>query len=151
MSSAIASARKRRAPNEQPPSRPGFDPRQQANTNTNNAQVGATGAQQGGLTLPQVIALVDKRLIALETAAKTAATESALTESAADVPENLTAILEEYNNRHEILGNEIQSIAEQLESLKTTVLQLQSYTMEVNKKLVDNLLLATTESTGVEM
>jgi hypothetical protein len=147
MSSAIASARKRRAPNEQPPPRPGFDPRQQANSNTNNAQVGATGAQPGGLTLPQVIALVDKRLIALETAAKTAATESA---ESADVPENLTAILEEYNNRHEILGNEIQSIAEQLESLKTTVLQLQSYTMEVNKKLLDNLLLAT-ESTGIEM
>jgi hypothetical protein len=136
MSSAIASARKRRAPNEQPPPRAGFNPQVAASS-------AAQQQPQAGLTLPQVIALVDKRLIALETAAKTVAAESSLTESAAaaDVPENLTAILEEYNNRHEILGTEIQSISEQLESLKTTVLQLQSYTMDVNKKLVENLLL----------
>lgn len=142
MSSAIASARKRRAPNEQPPPRAGFNPQVAASSV-------AQQQPQGGLTLPQVIALVDKRLIALETAAKTAAADSSLTESAAaaDVPENLTAILEEYNNRHEILGTEIQSISEQLESLKTTVLQLQSYTMDVNKKLVENLLL-TKESTA---
>jgi hypothetical protein len=144
MSSAIASARKRRAPNEQPPPRAGFNP-QVASSAVAQQQ------PQAGLTLPQVIALVDKRLIALETAAKTAAADSSLTESAAaaaaDVPENLTAILEEYNNRHEILGTEIQSISEQLESLKTTVLQLQSYTMDVNKKLVENLLL-TKESTA---
>ena len=143
MSSAIASARKRRAPNEQPPPRAGFNPQVAASSV-------AQQQPQGGLTLPQVIALVDKRLIALETAAKTAAADSSLTESAAaaaDVPENLSAILEEYNNRHEILGTEIQSISEQLESLKTTVLQLQSYTMDVNKKLVENLLL-TKESTA---
>jgi len=143
MSSAIASARKRRAPNEQPPARPGFDPRQQQQQQqqAQNSQV--------GLTLPQVIALVDKRLTALETSAKTtsAAISAGGEDAKVDIPENLNAILEEYNNRHEILGNEIQSIMEKLEELKTTILKVQTYTMDVNKKLVDHLL-SNVESTG---
>ena len=144
MSSAIASARKRRAPNEQPPARPGFDPRQQQQQKQQQAQ-----NSQVGLTLPQVIALVDKRLTALETSAKTtsAAISAGGEDAKVDIPENLNAILEEYNNRHEILGNEIQSIMEKLEELKTTILKVQTYTMDVNKKLVDHLL-SNVESTG---
>lgn len=71
--------------------------------------------QSAGLTLPQVIALVDKRLIHLETnmATKT------------DVPPN-----DEIENRFEILAEEISNI-------KEIVLKLQSYTMSVNKMLLD--------------
>jgi hypothetical protein len=138
MSSAIAAARKRRAP---PPVEPSPSQQlkngnyqnqfqqqnpnqfQQQNLNQNQFQQQNSNV---GLTLPQVIEVVDKRLIILETANKTNL-----------VPANLTEILNEYNSRHEILAEENQVLREEISNLKNTMLQLQTFTMDVNKKLVN--------------
>jgi hypothetical protein len=125
MSQAIASARNRRAfntPNTPVPvSAPSSQGQVQPNVNTQ------------GLTLPQVIALVDKRLITLETFMKetnaqpaTASADNITLTNSIPIPE----ILDEFNSRFEIL-------AQELETIKDVVLKLQSYTMEVNKMLVD--------------
>ena len=109
MSAALSAAKKRRAPIAVDP--PKFSPIQQ--------QQQQQPPQVGGLTLQQVIALIDKRLINLETAE---VNETDTTE--------LEDMTEEYENRFDILAQEISE-------LKQTVLSLQTYTMEVNKMLFD--------------
>lgn len=132
MSQALASARKRRAPNAEPP-----QPQIQ-----NNRPNGQPNGQPQGLTLPQVISLVDKRLVTLETfmtetknsnfqnlqnMQNVQNVQSKVPENA--IPSNLTEILDEFNSRHELLADEIGS-------LKNLVMSLQSYTMDVNKMLL---------------
>jgi len=91
-----------------------------------------------GLTLPQVISLVDKRLVTLETFM----TETQNRSSNEILPTGETTpmisstempsseVLNEYNHRFELL-------AEEIGNLKHIVLSLQSYTMDVNKMLVE--------------
>jgi enamine deaminase RidA (YjgF/YER057c/UK114 family) len=142
MSQALASARKRRAP---APVNPLPTPTQQTNS--------ISGSPNSGLTLPQVISLVDRRLINLEnfmnetrnngvlsqnTNVNTSATVVSNASSAAatetgkyeELTEDLTNIVEEVNSRFELLAGEI------LE-MKNIVLKLQSFTMEVNKTLLE--------------
>jgi len=122
-SSSIAAARKRRAPAATDSA---LSPPQQ--------QQQQQQSKQGvGLTLPQVIEVVDRRLTALETVAKTS------------IPENLSDILEEYNSRHEMLADEINALKTENNTLKTTLLQLQNFTMEVNKGLLDKIASATSK------
>jgi len=94
-----------------------------------------------GLTLPQVIALVDKRLVTLETfmteTQQNMSTNLSLqnnTEPTMTTPSTVempsSDIVTEYNHRFELL-------AEEISNLKHIVLSLQSYTMEVNKMLVE--------------
>lgn len=124
MSQALASARKRRAPPEPVPT---IRPQQQQQQ---------PGVNTPGLTLPQVIALVDKRLVALETHVKEQQLQSQETSSPvqiqnAPVPSNIAEVLDEYSSRFDI-------IAEELASLKNMLLTLQSFTMEVNKTLMED-------------
>jgi len=113
MSQALASARKRRAPPEPViQQRPGPQ----------------TQAPPQGFTLPQVIALVDKRLIVLEQGFKEI--KSAPT-APSDIPANLKEVLDEYGSRFDI-------IADELASLKNMMLSLQAFTMDVNKSLVND-------------
>ena len=131
MSRAIASARQRRAGIIQPE-----PPVPQSNN---------TITPPAGLTLPQVIALVDTRLIKLEQFMKESQSpdrqsqtsfssqvdiirDKPVTEGQESV--NLNDILEDYNNRFIILAEEISQI-------KDTLLKLQSYTMDVNKMLLE--------------
>lgn len=125
MSRAIASARQRRAGVTQP--EPPSIPPQKA-------------PEQTGLTLPQVIALIDTRLIKLEKFMKDT-TDSERTVQFATTPmdnntvlqENevdLNSILDDFNNRFIML-------AEEIASLKDTLMKLQTYTMDVNKMLLD--------------
>ena len=129
MSQGLAAARKRRAPasltptNMPPPPTPGFQ-----QTQPNPAM---------GLTLPQVIALVDQRLVVVETFMKnmqssdtTGFVSNANTLSPTIVDNNANPILEELNSRYDLL-------AEEIINLKNIVLSLQSYTMEVNKTLME--------------
>jgi hypothetical protein len=84
-----------------------------------------------GLTLPQVIALVDKRLNLLENFVQTQKPKTEETD-----PEMITqfsSVLEEYNSRFDI-------IADELASMKDTILKLQTYTMGVNKILMEDLI-----------
>jgi hypothetical protein len=129
MSQGLAAARKRRAPasltptNMPPPPTSGFQ-----QTQPNPAM---------GLTLPQVIALVDQRLVVVETFMKnmqssetTGFVSNANTLSPTIVDNNANPILEEINSRYDLL-------AEEVINLKNIVLNLQSYTMEVNKTLME--------------
>jgi hypothetical protein len=132
MSRAIASARQRRAGVETP--------------STSQISSPTPGPTQGGLTLPQVISLVDTRLIRLEQFMKETQennnvykpvvefkdAESNIISAESD-PEQLTdlnEILEEYNNRFVLL-------AEEMAQLKDTIIKLQTYTMDVNKMLLE--------------
>jgi hypothetical protein len=133
MSQALASARKRRAPGAEPP-RPQIQ-------NNQPPQFGQPSPPpQQGLTLPQVISLVDKRLVTLETfmnETKSSNFQNIQNQNTnlkqeqpqINIPSNLTEILDEFNSRHELLADEIGS-------LKNLVMNLQSYTMDVNKMLL---------------
>ena len=128
MSASLAAARKRRGvalpdpPVAQPPQGP---------------------PPNVGLTLPQVIALVDKRLITLEAFMKEQKENPVQAQPTLAQPSNNMQLLEnevlkteienmatEFNDRYELLATEIQSI-------KDIVIKLQSYTMEVNKTLME--------------
>lgn len=112
MSTSLASAKKRRANITEP--QPQF--RQQPQM---QQQPG------GGLTLQQVIKLVDTRLTTLEKIVSDQRNGVEEGEESGDW-------IDEFNKRTEIIAVEIDSI-------KTTVLQLQAFTMEVNKKMFEKI------------
>lgn len=128
MSQANAAARKRRA---------GGATLQDnvAPTQTNN---NLQQAPKGGLTLPQVISLVDKRLVTLETFMKESQSNGTKTSSVSTESASATSASEEAVNQ---LADEFDSkfsmLAQELAELKDVVLKLQSYTMEVNKTLYE--------------
>lgn len=140
---ALASARKRRAPASilsAPISSTGsgFTP----NAGRVNGTQLPGGAQNPGvgLTLPQVIALVDQRLVVLENHMKdnlklrdedAIMMKSDVNEvSVNEIPNNISEVLDEFDNRFETL-------AEEIANLKNIVLNLQSFTMDVNKTLLN--------------
>jgi len=138
MSRAIASARQRRAGLSAP--EPPAPPASSVNANKN--------AVPNGMTLQQVIALIDSRLIKLETFMKESSSSSSSQGSSGSVhfssnaassilgqsidmeSSNLPQILDEYNSRFMLL-------AEEIASLKDTLMKLQGYTMDVNKMLLE--------------
>jgi len=139
MSQSNAAAIRRRTNIQQtlPPtqniSKPGQQQQQQA-----SAATPATG-----LTLPQVIAVVDKRLMVLENfmkETKSAPVPANNNNSAFDprggleVPYatevELNTVIDEFNSRFEMLATEINE-------LKDLLMKLQSYTMDVNKMLLN--------------
>jgi hypothetical protein len=129
MSTALASARRRRAGPEpvanntrQTTPQPSFPGTQQ------QQQQGQAPNMGVGLTLPQVIAVVDKRLITLETFMQNQKSEVPTTDDS--VSEDFRALIEDYNNRFDI-------IADELATLKELLLKLQSFTMDVNKQLME--------------
>ena len=138
MSTSLAAAKKRRAPIQQstPPPPPSVPTRQ--GLSQTPGQQASQQMSVPGLTLPQVIALVDKRLVALETGMKDlmestpAQIQGDQDEAAAvsQIPSNLTEVLDEFNLRFE-------SLAEEIGNLKNIVLSLQTYTMDVNKMLLE--------------
>jgi len=85
-----------------------------------------------GLTLPQVIALVDKRLVTLETFMRDTKTQvPVLAPAQVQVPAAIDdEMLDEINTKFDLLAGEVAE-------LKDILVKLQSYTMEVNKKLFD--------------
>jgi hypothetical protein len=90
---------------------------------------------QQGLTLPQVIALLDSRITKLE---KSVSVPEQLYNQSNNnddnkqelLPSNISEILDNFQEKFIILAGEINS-------LKDTVLKLQSYTMDVNKVLLE--------------
>ena len=85
-------------------------------------QVQQPAPQPSGLTIYQVVALFDKRLTTLE---KSFSEESAIP----SVPTSIDH--EEFSSRFDILAQEI-------DSLKQTVMALQTYTMSVTKLLLES-------------
>jgi hypothetical protein len=98
--------------------------------------------QSAGLTIHQVIALIDTRLVALEKFAKDTndarSVQSPTNEPSGSValPENLVTVdvvnslIEDFNNRYD-------AFTQEMATLKNIVLSLQSYTMDVNKTLLE--------------
>ena len=121
MSTSLAAAKKRRAPPQNNP------PPAPVDSRGASSQI----APSGGMTLPQVIAVVDKRLLILETSMKEVlGAQSSGVDVQNQIPSNITEVLDEFNARFETMALEI-------ENLKNIVLSLQSYTMDVNKMLLE--------------
>jgi hypothetical protein len=157
MSSALAAARKRRIGNEQP-----LPPQPTSQSNQRPAT---------GLTLPQVIALVDTRLVKLEEFMKQHTESETLSMDGNKTSNDFNSIVDEFNERYSILAEEMvemkltlnsrnsttqeiepntisnelvrelntkySNLAQELYSLKDMMMKLQTYTMEVNKTLMD--------------
>jgi hypothetical protein len=131
MSQAIASARNRRAFNTPATAQQGaFSSPPPAPVSSRPPSNSSNNVNAQGLTLPQVIALVDKRLITLETFMKETKEQPGSIPSSFENTVPLPDIFDEFNTRFEILAQEI-------DSMKEIVMKLQSYTMDVNKMLVD--------------
>lgn len=116
--SSAALAKKRRANVSTPPQ-------------TVNVSQQEQPAGKNTYSLPQILGIFEKRLINVEIAIKESKQEKP--EPAQEpVFENtpLKDILEEYNSRFDLLAFEINN-------LKDIILKLQSFTMEVNKTLLD--------------
>ena len=116
MSNSLAAAKRRRA-GEQPPMPPPPSPSQQTQT------------QQNRMTLPQVLALLDSRLTKLETQTSSM---PAIPEEVADASK---ASINEYISE---MDAKFGMLVEEITNLKDIVLKLQTYTMDVNKKLLED-------------
>ena len=123
MSAALSSARRRRAGPEAVAPAPGV---RQTTPQPNFPGTPPQNNMGPGLTLPQVIALVDKRLNVLENSMHESKHES----SGSIQSEEIKSAFEEYNARFDIIADEIGS-------LKDMLLKLQAYTMDVNKTLME--------------
>jgi hypothetical protein len=127
MSQANAAARKRRA---------GGATLQDNGVPAQTNNISQQQSPKGGLTLPQVISLVDKRLITLETFMKetqsggsqTNGPSSTATTSASE--DAVNSMADEFDTKFAVLAQEVAD-------LKDIVLKLQTYTMEVNKTLYE--------------
>lgn len=91
---------------------------------------------QTGFTLPQAIALIDSRLITLEKFMREGERpqqvpgQSSVDPSQYVSVNDFSGIIDEFNNRFTIFADEISE-------MKDILLKLQSYTMEVNKTLME--------------
>jgi len=83
-----------------------------------------------GLTLPQVISVIDNRLVILENFVKETKLEKTNTKQLDVISELPSDFVDEIQTRFDILAREISS-------LKDVILKLQSFTMDVNKTLFE--------------
>lgn len=133
MNNSNAAAKKRRAgiqPNMPPVPGTGGTP-----TPTN---------QSAGMTLPQVIAVIDQRLIMLETFMKESSDSEGNIAAGQDnfVEGQETGIVmdsKEFNLFVDEINNRFQTMAEEINTIKDSVLKLQGYTMDVNKVLLHEI------------
>ena len=124
MSQANAAARKRRA---------GGATLQDNAVPAQTNNISQSQTPKGGLTLPQVISLVDKRLITLETFMKETQSGVSQTNASTSVSASedaVNAMADEFDTKFAVLAQEVAD-------LKDVVLKLQAYTMEVNKTLYE--------------
>ena len=136
MSAANSLAKKRRAPP--------LTPQQlqaESISNQTNRSVGGTPiptyseTPTSGFTLQQVIVVIDRRLSSLEKTTSELKNSTSIstpppTQTPQQYTEELTEYLDEFNTRFEML-------VEEIANLKTIVINLQSYTMGVNKMLLE--------------
>lgn len=137
MSQSLASAKKRRAPNELPSAN--------LHKSVSHNQSAAANMQSTGLTLPQVIQLVDHRLIVLEKFMNLSSNRTNIdlnamenphdSQESEEVSSNIKEVIDEFDKRYELL-------VEEIVNLKNIVLSLQTYTMDVNKMLLEERALA---------
>jgi hypothetical protein len=136
MSNSIAAAKKRRA---------GIQPTTPQQPNSFPPQSEASSMDSPKLTLPQVIAVIDNRLINLEQFMKEVKENGVqLEQFASEDSENI-----EVNDSTEVIkvpiaeyvvemDKKFELLVEEISELKDIVLKLQSFTMEVNKTLMED-------------
>jgi hypothetical protein len=145
MSTALASARRRRAGPEAVAPAPGVRQTTPQPSFPGTSQQQLQSQNMGsGLTLPQVISLVDKRLTTLEVFMQNQSESANTNVDNSESDSEIRMIIDEYNLRFDM-------IAEEMISLKDTIMKLQTYTMEVNKTLMeDRIRILSDESTPLE-
>jgi len=120
--SGIAAAKKRRAGVTTPvPDTPRLP--------NGGTAVSSPSSQAQGLTLQQVISLLDTRLTKVEKSLNENQLELNVSEKEM-LPTNISDILDDFQDKFIILAGEINS-------LKDTVLKLQTYTMDINQLLFE--------------
>ena len=144
MSRALASARQRRAGTSS------STPETTQSASSSSSSSSSPSTNTAGLTLPQVISLIDSRLSVLEkfmndtkglrmqtpvvneniTMTEVSPVQPSSIQPSAIQPSSIQSVLDEYNNRFMML-------AEEIGQMKDTLMKLQSYTMDVNKMLLD--------------
>jgi hypothetical protein len=132
MSSSNAAAIRRRAginPSTPTPA-PTSNQRQSSSASSASSSAQSPDAPRK-LTLPEVITVFDKRISKLEENIKSTSNQTSTTmQTLSDAPSNINEILGEFNMRFEVLADEIST-------LKDTILRLQTFTMDVNKMLLN--------------
>jgi hypothetical protein len=120
--SSISAAKKRRANISQPTPNVG---------NGSYQPTAQVQAQRNMMTIPQVLKLLDSRIVKLEKNVPTVQeTSSEVVDSFSEEKSKIQEVLQEYDERFQVVVDEMQQI-------KDMVLKLQSYTMEVNKTLLE--------------
>lgn len=114
------------------------DPRNMSSAPSNNAQ------SNQGLTLQQVITLIDTRLTTLEKGSKTTTetiqrmeTTQKSDSSQSDSPDISIAIEEKMAEYFSEFDTRTELLAKEISNLKQIVLNLQAYTLEINKTLME--------------
>ena len=132
MSSSNAAAIRRRAGINPPAPTPAPASNQRQPSSASSAASSASLPDTSRkLTLPEVISVFDKRISKLEENIKSVSNQTSnVMQSSSDTPSNLNEILGEFNMRFEVLADEIST-------LKDTILRLQTFTMDVNKMLLN--------------
>ena len=109
MSQSLASAKKRRAPIQSEPLKPNQPPQ---GSNSTSSNYNAT--TQPGLTLPQEIHLIDKRLTSLENFASEQKAMNGQTQEdynegdpSSPVLTNIKEVVDEFDKRYDMLAEEI--------------------------------------------
>jgi hypothetical protein len=87
-------------------------------------------SQQTGYSMQQVITTFDKRITKLEQLIGTGTNTNPITNETDNENNQLMEVVNEFNNRFEIIVTEIND-------LKDILIRLQAYTMDVNKTLVE--------------
>jgi len=129
MSNSIAAAKRRRA---------GVIEQQQSPAPPSGQPSTPGGASMSRLTLPQIIALFDTRIAKLENSTPAVSQSSTISD---EKNESIAAYVEEMDHKFNLL-------VEEITTLKDIVLKLQSFTMEVNKMLVDERIQIMSEFEG---
>jgi hypothetical protein len=101
-------------------------------------QSNAPSASTQGLTLPQVIAVIDTRLITLEKFMKDTTNGDATASSTEDNADQSQVFMDskEFTEFVEEVNQRFQVVADEINNMKEILLKLQGFTMDVNKMLL---------------
>lgn len=92
----------------------------------------APQSRAGGMSLPQILNVIEKRILSLEKSVEDnrVASSSKDVSEPIDIDAQLRPIIDEYDARFEML-------ATQINEMKDALMKLQSFTMDVNKTLFE--------------
>ena len=124
MSNSLAKKRRANMPTPPPPTVSPVPLNNQSQPLNNQSG----GGERKPMTLPQVLSILEKRLTALEKNS----VNKPVSETSSTLPafDSIKETLDEYETRFDML-------AEQINYIKDTVMKLQTFTMDVNKSLLE--------------